>query len=957
MCKVDIGNFCIECGKYQACQKHNETKQLFSRIKDYEKELAKNPDNKETNQNLTQVKQKLEILQLDKAKGAQIRSRVKWVEEGERNTKYFCNLEKSRGKRKIITSLIKDSSVVLTEQNDIIEEQVSFYKNMYSKKALAENVIESTDKFIEKETFPRLDENDVTLCEGLVSLNETTAALKKLNNGSAPGSDGITIEFVKFFWSKLSNVITNSFNDSFNKGELSYTQRQGIITLLHKGKNLDRNILNNWRPITLTNSDYKILAKALAERLVTVIHKLVNDDQVGFIRGRNIATVIRSIDDVINYLNKTKKAGLLLAVDYSKAFDSISKTFIQHVFKVFGFGTDFQKWVQVLNNGCLSSINHGGWISEPFDIGCGIRQGCPFSPLGFVLAVELLAIKIRNSAIKGIELPSENNKVMKIKQMADDTTLFLRDKQDFSLSLDIIHWFERFSGLSLNMNKTKALRMGRTRENDNIPVTIVNRINILGIWFESEKMASTIKGNWEDRIDRMKQLIKEWSKRDLSIQGKIVVVKTFLVSQFTYVMQSIGLPHDVLQIINTYLYKFIWQKKYSNKKAFEKVKRKIMEADYNEGGLNMINMFDLQKYFYLQWAGKLAGSTHEQNWDIIPWWHLGKLTKQANIFYINSKANKVNGLDKIDNDFWTEVLKTFLDSKAIIRLEEVFQNNYQNQHIFNNELIKYKQKTLFFQKWQSKDIYQIKDIMHCTENRLLSLNEIIDKVGTNRAETIFEYNAMINSIPPLWIQWIQSGARFPEKQVNVALKFDTKPKYIKKILNAERDTLITCSVFFWQRKLNYCVNNSDWLRAIDVTKETRLRVLHWKILHNIYPTNIILNKMQVKENNKCSYCPNTVDFMEHFFFSCPIVREFWRFIENMIFYKTGTQICFSTTAILFGIDKTTRTKENYHFINVIILIGKMAVSIFKKTESSLTIQHIFERELKMRLDVNEQFYN
>ena len=194
-----------------------------------------------------------------------------------------------------------------------------------------------------REDFNRLDENEAKECEGEVTVNETTSALRIMKNGSAPGSDGLTIEFLKFFWHRIRGMVTNSFNDSFKEGQLSYTQRQGIITLIHKGKELERDKLSNWRPITLTNSNYKVLAKVLAERLGNVIHKIVNKDQVGYIKNRNIATVIRTIDDVINYLNKTGKAGYLLAVDYSKAFDSISKIHVLHAFDIFGLGMDFKK--------------------------------------------------------------------------------------------------------------------------------------------------------------------------------------------------------------------------------------------------------------------------------------------------------------------------------------------------------------------------------------------------------------------------------------------------------------------------------------------------------------------------------------------------------------------------------------------------------------------------------------
>ena len=147
--------------------------------------------------------------------------------------------------------------------------------------------------------MPALDENDAATCEGKVTLEETTAALNKMKNGSAPGYDGITTEFMKFFWSKIGTLVTNSFIEAFDRAELSYTLKQGVIILLHKGNELNKEDLNNRR--------LQILAKVLAETLSGVIPKLISEDQVGYIRGRNIATVIMTIDDVINYFNRTKK--------------------------------------------------------------------------------------------------------------------------------------------------------------------------------------------------------------------------------------------------------------------------------------------------------------------------------------------------------------------------------------------------------------------------------------------------------------------------------------------------------------------------------------------------------------------------------------------------------------------------------------------------------------------------
>ena len=110
----------------------------------------------------------------------------------------------------------------------------------------------------------------------------------------------------------------NLYNESLDEGKLSSSQRSAIITLIHKEKDLPREMLGNWRPLSLTNTDYKILAKTLALRLQKVIPDLVFEDHVGCIRGRNKSTKIRLIDDVIETIEINNRSGVLLALDFSK---------------------------------------------------------------------------------------------------------------------------------------------------------------------------------------------------------------------------------------------------------------------------------------------------------------------------------------------------------------------------------------------------------------------------------------------------------------------------------------------------------------------------------------------------------------------------------------------------------------------------------------------------------------
>ena len=168
--------------------------------------------------------------------------------------------------------------------------------------------------------------------------------------------------------------------------------RNDIIRLFHKGKDLDRQNVFNYRPVTLTNTDYKIVTNMLALRMQKVIKTIVNKDQAGFVKGRNIATHLRQIDDIIAYLNNKNKPGALIALDFAKAFDTLSKKCIVQSLETFNFGPRFFGFVKTIMKDTESCIINGGRISDRFNTKRGIRQGCPLSPLLFIVAVEIMAI-------------------------------------------------------------------------------------------------------------------------------------------------------------------------------------------------------------------------------------------------------------------------------------------------------------------------------------------------------------------------------------------------------------------------------------------------------------------------------------------------------------------------------------------------------------------------------------
>lgn len=166
----------------------------------------------------------------------------------------------------------------------------------------------------------------------------------------------------------------------------------------------------------------------------------------------------------MEYTDDQKIPGILLFIDFEKAFDTIEWHFIQNVLECFNFGPVIRKWVSILYRDVESAVMNGGYSTNYFKVSRGVRQGCPLIPLLFVLGVEILAQKIRQStSCRGIKLPQSAE--AKISQFADDTTLICRDLNALRENMNVLNKFNEISGLKLNKKKTKAMWIRLAKNN------------------------------------------------------------------------------------------------------------------------------------------------------------------------------------------------------------------------------------------------------------------------------------------------------------------------------------------------------------------------------------------------------------------------------------------------------------------------------------------------------------
>ena len=204
---------------------------------------------------------------------------------------------------------------------------------------------------------------------------------------------------------------SNQYSQKLEVGHLSPSLRQCVITCIPKS-NKDRTKLKNWRPISLLSVIYKLVSGAIAERLKTTLSKIISDCQTGFIKDRFISDSTRLIYDLLHAAEKKNVTGLLMLIDFEKAFDSLSWNFLYKTLSFFGYSNNFIKWVKLFNTDIIAYIIQCGHLSKPIKISRGCRQGDPISAYLFLIGAEVLTrLILMNPDIKGLTIENTEFKL------------------------------------------------------------------------------------------------------------------------------------------------------------------------------------------------------------------------------------------------------------------------------------------------------------------------------------------------------------------------------------------------------------------------------------------------------------------------------------------------------------------------------------------------------------------
>ena len=349
------------------------------------------------------------------------KSRVEWESKGDQNTSYFHKMMSIRQRTNQIDGIMWNDNWI-TNPGQVKSIFAEYFKQFFMKRGV-ENVFYIANLFSK-----RLSGRESISLEEKFSREELQAALNSMNSNKSPGPDGINAAFLKNLWHMINKDVFRMANQFHVDGSLPPGLNSSFITLIPKISSPMR--VTDFRPISLINCSLKILLKLLSIRLSRVLKSIISEEQFAFIKGRNISESVLIVQEIVHSMGSGEVEGIILKLDFAKAFDSVNWSLLFQVLKEFGFGEKWQLWLESILSTTRMSVLVNGSPSDEFGMGRGLRQGDPLSPMLFNIVSEVFhLLMVRASEVgllKGISLgkgPSLSHVLF-----ADDTIIFVDNR-------------------------------------------------------------------------------------------------------------------------------------------------------------------------------------------------------------------------------------------------------------------------------------------------------------------------------------------------------------------------------------------------------------------------------------------------------------------------------------------------------------------------------------------------
>uniref|UniRef100_A0A803THD1 Reverse transcriptase domain-containing protein n=1 Tax=Anolis carolinensis TaxID=28377 RepID=A0A803THD1_ANOCA len=904
--KAYIRGQIIQQGARKNKTRRMERQRIEGEIARLEKTLKNNAKDKKTQFNLDIVKKQLETLLVeDMAKKLRF-VRQHHFESANKVGRWLARKINKKKQAQYINK-IQEEGKIYHSNKEIGQQFTSFFEKLYKADKIAK---ENVTQYIGRQDIPKISEKQREKLNRKIGEEEISRAIKKLPSNKAPGPDGFSMLYYKIFQDILIKPLQKVMNKILEEGKVPQTWNNANIVVIPKGK-ADSTQVKNYRPISLLNSDYKIFASILADRLKEVLKDIIGEEQSGFLPGRQMKENIRNILNAIEYYDKNNQKEIaLLFLDAEKAFDNVNWFCMFEILREMDAGFYFSNAIKAIYSQQTARVIINGQASDTININKGTRQGCPLSPSLFILTIEVLLNAIRkNKDLKGLRT---KNYSYKIRAFADDLVCLIEDPIDqFDKWWEAIRNFGEVAGLKINKEKTKILtkNMPHKRKEKLQRVTgleVVKKIRYLGIEITSSN-AQLFKNNYEKKWKERKEKLKNWRFLQLSLLGRIAIVKMKILSEVNFLFQNLPILRSKKTIAEWQkdIQRFIWE----GKKA--RIGFKNLKDISKRGGMGLP---DLQLYYdaaALSWVKDWTTLNKRktlalEGQDLRKGWHSylcrEKPIKERNFKNHFLRAALIGTWEKYKIRFYKKVplwcsplgaehmrelpRETWLTYRQILRIEN------QEVNLKTYEEIKNIDPTLtWLNYWQIRGIF--------LEDK---------RIGFELKETC-------------WDRILKIETKIIKTLYQQLLLWDTEDNQVKTVMTK------------WARELGHTIMFSDWekiwIKNQKLTYATEIRENWFKVFYRWYLTPERLAKFSKgKGDGRCWKCQkHNGDFM-HMWWRCKKIKKFWleirKEIEKILQIKLNTKPdYFLLDMVDFHMDSNTEKLFTYMVTAARICIAKV----------------------------------
>ena len=655
--KTNVKTKCVALAKKKSANNRKIFNKLLDDLQEAEEEMMNFGSDLELSQRIAEIKRKIKEIENERLEGILLRSKTKWIKNDERPNSVFLKLEKSKAQQATIASLTKPSGQCIHTLDSILDHVKEYYGKLWNKENDG-NLDDDNDL----DTWVTKLPTDVLKLNSDLDLpfdaDELDSLLSKTITKKSPGLDGLPYEFYTIFKDQLSVTLLEIYNaildGIIHPADMDFNHSVTIL-LPKKG---DTKSLDNWRPLSLSNCDGKILSKMIANRLYPLAPTFIGDHQNN-LRGRSTTTCIRTLMDILRSNEKYS----MVFIDQKKAFDLVNRKLILKSLLHLGLSQKLLNSITNLVSNTSTNVLVNGHLSDSFSTNRGVKQGDPLSPLLYDIAIETLLTHLSHRGKK-------NSEEISVIAYADDITVICNENNDLLLLNNILEKYSKDTGTVINSKK--SFMISNDNNIDVTKTTLLSQIPLLESGTTFTYLGIDLNQNlsvdiiWSEHLRKFDLVLNQWKSRSLSLMGKIAVLNNLAFPQLIYPLQVASFDNVMSSKVNKLVREFIWNKG-ANLISLEKLK-----SPRKGGGLGL---FDLDKVKNkLRWKTKLF-LKHDmmRTWRNIVTANLNRSCDYflgMKIFKNNLSSTEKRKFKKMADPFWAEVALSINPLTYLVHLVE-----------------------------------------------------------------------------------------------------------------------------------------------------------------------------------------------------------------------------------------------------------------------------------------------